>query len=43
MAELSLEHCRQGELVLFKDASHWVQHDRPEEVSQLLIEHFGQE
>jgi pimeloyl-ACP methyl ester carboxylesterase len=43
MAELSLEHCRQGELVLFKDASHWVQHDRPEEVGQLLIEHFGQE
>lgn len=43
MAELSLEHCRQGELVIFNDATHWVQHDKPDEVSQLLIDHFGRD
>jgi pimeloyl-ACP methyl ester carboxylesterase len=43
MAELSLEHCRQGELVIFNDATHWVQHDKAEEVSQLLIDHFGRD
>ena len=41
LAPLSLEHCRQGELVYFEDASHWVQHDKAAEVSQLLIDHFG--
>ena len=40
MAPLSLEYCRLGELVLIEDATHWVQHDQPETVSQLLIEHF---
>ena len=40
LAPLSLEHCRQGVLVYFEDASHWVQHDKAAEVSQLLIDHF---
>ena len=40
MAPLSLEHCRDGILVYFEDASHWVQHDKPQEISQLLIDHF---
>ena len=40
MAPLSLEHCQDGELVLFEDATHWVQHDKAPEVSQLLIDHF---
>ena len=40
MASLSLEHCQDGELVLFEDATHWVQHDKAPEVSQLLIDHF---
>jgi len=40
MAHLSLEHCQDGKLVLFEDATHWVQHDKASEVSQLLIDHF---
>lgn len=40
MAPLSLDFCREGELVFFEDATHWVQHDKAPEVSQLLIDHF---
>jgi len=40
MAPLSLDYCQDGELVYFEDATHWVQHDKAEEVSQLLIDHF---
>jgi len=40
MAPLSLEYCQNGELVYFEEASHWVQHDKAPEVSQLLIDHF---
>jgi pimeloyl-ACP methyl ester carboxylesterase len=40
MAPLSVDLCDNGRLVTFEDATHWVQHDKPEEVSYLLIEHF---
>lgn len=40
MAPLSLEYCRFGELVMIEEATHWVQHDQPETVSRLLIDHF---
>ncbi len=40
MAGLSLELCREGELVYLKDATHWVQHDQADQVSRLLIDHF---
>ena len=40
MAPLSINLCESGRLVTFEDASHWVIHDKPREVSQLLIEHF---
>jgi len=40
MAGLSLELCRQGELVYLEDASHWVQHDKAAQVSDLLIDHY---
>ena len=43
MAPLSLEFCQDGQLVLFEDATHWVQHDKAMEVSQLLIDHFQKE
>ena len=43
MAPLSVDLCEQGRLVTFEDATHWVMHDRPEEVSRLLIEHFAAE
>ena len=40
MAPLSVEFCQNGRLVTFEDATHWVLHDKPGEVSRLLIEHF---
>jgi pimeloyl-ACP methyl ester carboxylesterase len=40
MAPLSLEYCRAGELVMIEDATHWVQHDQPDTVSRLMIEHL---
>jgi len=40
MAPLSAEFCQNGRLVTFEDATHWVLHDKPGEVSKLLIEHF---
>ncbi len=40
MAPLSLEFCPDGDLIYFENATHWVQHDKPGEVSQLLIDHF---
>jgi len=43
MAPLSVDLCEQGRLVTFEDATHWVMHDRPDEVSRLLIEHFSAE
>ena len=41
MAPLSVDLCEDGRLVTYKDATHWVLHDKPEEVCQLLVEHFS--
>jgi pimeloyl-ACP methyl ester carboxylesterase len=41
MAPLSADRCQDCRLVTFDDASHWVLHDKPNEVSRLLIEHFS--
>jgi len=38
MARPSIDYCDNGTLVLFEDATHWVQHDEAEAVNQLLIE-----
>lgn len=38
MARPSMDYCEDGKLVLFEDATHWVQHDEAEAVNQLLIE-----
>jgi pimeloyl-ACP methyl ester carboxylesterase len=43
MAPLSVDLCEAGRLITFEDATHWVMHDKPGEVSQLLIEHFRRE
>jgi len=43
MAPLSRDFCLDCELVYFEDATHWVQHDKALEVSQLLIDHFQKE
>ena len=40
MAEESLRYCPSGELVRFPQASHWLQHENPEEVSRQLIQFF---
>jgi len=40
MAPLSVDLCDDGRLVTLEDATHWVMHDKPDEVSQYLIEHF---
>ena len=41
MAPLSLEYCSDGQLEAFEDATHWVMQDKPEEVSQLMIDFFS--
>ncbi|MGB2895784.1 MAG: alpha/beta hydrolase [Anaerolineales bacterium] len=40
MAQLSVDLCESGRLVTFEDATHWVMHDKPKEVSDLLVDHF---
>jgi epoxide hydrolase 4 len=40
MAAESLKYCDEGELFEFPEATHWLQHEEPERVNQLLIEFF---
>ncbi len=40
MAEDSLAFCEQGELYFLPNATHWVQHDEPEQVNHYLITFF---
>jgi pimeloyl-ACP methyl ester carboxylesterase len=40
MAEESLRYCTSGELVRFPQASHWLQHEQPEDVSRQMIQFF---
>ncbi len=40
MAQQSLRYCADGELFTIAEASHWVHHEEPGRVSQLLIEFF---
>jgi len=37
MARLSLDYCVDGKLILFEDATHWVQHDEAEEVTKYIL------
>ena len=37
MAELSVSMCEKCELITFDEASHWVQHDEPEEFNKQLL------
>ena len=40
MAGESLRYCANAELVTFANASHWLQHEEPARVSELLIDFF---
>ena len=42
-AQQSVQYCPGGDLTYFPDATHWVQHEEPELVNQLLIEWFKQQ
>jgi pimeloyl-ACP methyl ester carboxylesterase len=37
MAEASIALCDQGELVFFEEATHWLQHEKADEVNQLIL------
>ena len=37
-AQESYEYCAEGELTYFPAATHWLQHEEPEQVNDLLIE-----
>ncbi|MEM6283990.1 MAG: alpha/beta hydrolase [Chloroflexota bacterium] len=41
MAEPSIDMCDEGKLIFFKNAGHFVQHQRDEKVSQYLLEFFA--
>jgi epoxide hydrolase 4 len=40
MAGASLRYCSDAEVISFPEASHWLQHEEPARVSELLIEFF---
>lgn len=40
MAQPSIDLCDQGRLVFLEEATHWVQHEEPDRVNRLLVEHF---
>jgi epoxide hydrolase 4 len=41
LAELSLRYCKRGELTVFPDATHWLQHEEQAAVSKALEEFFA--
>ncbi|MDP2497621.1 MAG: alpha/beta hydrolase [Candidatus Palauibacterales bacterium] len=41
LATRSVDRCEDGRLVRFPDATHWIQHERPDEVTDLILEHLG--
>jgi pimeloyl-ACP methyl ester carboxylesterase len=41
LAHESVDYCRDGRLELLPDATHWVQHERPDRVVALLRDHVG--
>jgi pimeloyl-ACP methyl ester carboxylesterase len=40
-AELSRAMCDRGELVMFDENTHWLQHERPEEIARRIVEFAG--
>lgn len=43
MAQPSIDYCERGKLVFIEDATHWVQHDKPERVNKLLLDFLHQQ
>jgi pimeloyl-ACP methyl ester carboxylesterase len=43
MARRSVDYCTDGRLVMFEDATHWVQHEEPVAVADRLIEFLAPE
>ena len=41
MAEPSIELCDRGHLAFIEEASHWVQHEEPERVNELILAHLS--
>jgi epoxide hydrolase 4 len=41
MASLSLRYCQRGDLRMFPEATHWLQHEEPAAVSNALAEFFS--
>ena len=41
LAEPSLELCDNRRLVVLEEATHWVQHEEPEQVNALILDHFA--
>jgi pimeloyl-ACP methyl ester carboxylesterase len=41
LAQPSIDLCNEGKLVFIEEASHWVQHEEPQRVNELLLEFFA--
>lgn len=41
LATKSLEHCADGRLERFSDATHWIHHEHPDRVADLVLDHLG--
>lgn len=41
LAAKTVEYCADGRLERFSDASHWIHHEHPDRVSDLLVDHLG--
>jgi pimeloyl-ACP methyl ester carboxylesterase len=41
LARPSIELCDTGRLVLLEEATHWVQHEEPDHVNRLILEHLS--
>ena len=42
MAQPSVDMCDNGRLEFVRGASHWVQHDEPERVNELILNHLSE-